>query len=149
AAARLATAAAALPFARMDSEIVHGERRLLSGDELAEWRSLMASPTLRALLGAGLGVGLPERPFLNAWRLGRGDSMSVHPDGRVYRGTLSLGLCRGWSAADGGAIAFGEPGAAGFLVRERWLPHLGDALLFRPAHDSWHAVEPVLGDKIR
>jgi hypothetical protein len=75
--------------------------------------------------------------------------MSAHPDGRLYCGTLSLGLCSGWTAADGGAIAFGDPTPQGFHVRERWLPHLGDALLFAPAADTWHAVEPVTSDKTR
>jgi hypothetical protein len=147
AAARLAAQAAALQYQRMDTDIVHAERHLLVEGELAEWRALMA--TTRSLFGAVLGVPLAEKLFINAWRLGRGDSMSVHPDGRLYCGTLSLGLCEGWTAADGGAIAFGEPGRDGFCVRERWLPHLGDALLFAPAADTWHAVEPVLSDKIR
>jgi len=149
AASRLLEQAAALTYKRMDSDIVHAERHLLGEGDLPEWRALMASPVTRRLFGAVLGVPLPERLFINAWRLGRGDSMSVHPDGRLYCGTLSLGLCPGWRAADGGAIAFGEPTKDGFLVRERWLPHLGDALLFAPVADTWHAVEPVLSEKTR
>ena len=133
----------------MDTDLVHAQRRLLEGDELPEWRALMASPIVRRLFGAVLGVALPERLFINAWRLERGDYMGVHPDGRLYRGTLSLGLSDGWTAADGGAIAFGDPTADGFQVRERWLPHVGDALLFAPSHDTWHAVEPVLAQKTR
>jgi hypothetical protein len=150
AAARLAAQAAALPYKRMDTDIVHAERRLLGDGELPEWRALMASPVTQRLLASVLGVPLlPERLFINAWRLRRDDHMSVHPDGRLYCGTLSLGLCADWTAADGGAIAFGEPTAEGFRVRERWLPHLGDALLFAPAADTWHAVEPVLSEKTR
>lgn len=148
-AARLLAQTQPLPFVRMDSELVHAERRLLADGELPEWRALMASPILQRLFGAVLGVVLPERLFINAWRLRRDDHFAVHPDGRLYRGTLSLGLCEGWSAAHGGAIAFGDPTPAGFVVRERWLPHLGDALLFAPSHDSWHTVEPVSGDRTR
>src|SRR2546430_2110049 len=116
-------------------------RHWLGDGDLPEWRALMRAT--RRLFGSVLGLPLPDKLFINAWRLGRGDSMSVHPDGRLYCGTLSLGLCRGWTAADGGAIAIGEPTKTGFLVRERWLPHLGDVLLFAPGADTWHAVEPV------
>ena len=149
AAARLAEAAGVLAFSPMQTDLVHATRHLLAGHELAEWRALMESPALKRLFGAVLGVELPERLFINAWRLQRGDFFAVHPDGRLYRGTLSLGLSTGWTAADGGAIAFGDPTAAGFSVRERWLPHLGDALLFAPSADTWHAVEPVLSDRVR
>jgi hypothetical protein len=144
-----ARAAAALPFARMDTDLVHAQRCLLGEADLPEWRALMASPIVRRLFGAVLGVDLPERLFINAWRLERDDYMGVHPDGRLYRGTLSLGLNDGWTAADGGAIAFGDPTGSGFVARERWLPHAGDALLFAPARDSWHTVEPVLSGKTR
>jgi hypothetical protein len=149
AAARLAEQAAALAFDRMDSPVVHAERHLLGAADVPEWRALMAAPELRRLLGVVLGVALPERVVINAWRMRAGDNMAVHPDGRLYCGTLSLGLSRGWRAADGGAIAFGAPTAAGLDVRERWWPHLGDALLFAPAHDTWHAVEPVQGPATR
>jgi hypothetical protein len=147
AAARLAAQAAALSYARMTTDIVNAERHLLGDGELPEWRALMLAT--RSLFGSVLGVPLPEKLFINAWRLGRDDSMAVHPDGRLYCGTLSLGLSDGWTAADGGAIAFGEPTRNGFAVRERWLPHLGDALLFAPAADTWHCVEPVRSPKTR
>jgi hypothetical protein len=148
AAARLASQAAALAYKRMDTDIVHAERRLLGDGELPEWRALMLAT--RRLFAAVLGVPLlPERLFINAWRLARGDSMSVHPDGRLYCGTLSLGLSDGWTAADGGAIAFGDPAKSGFQVRERWLPHLGDALLFAPTAGTWHCVEPVVSERTR
>ena len=75
--------------------------------------------------------------------------MGVHPDGRFYAATISLGLCEGWSAADGGAIAFGMPRHDGLEVRQRWIPHLGDACLFAPDGATWHAVEPVTTDRIR
>jgi hypothetical protein len=149
AASRLAEQASALPYTRLSTEIVEADRHLLEAGELPEWQSLMTSRPVRMILGAILGIELPEKTFVNVWRLGRGDLMSVHPDGRLYRGTLSLGLNLGWRAQDGGAIAFGEPGPEGFVVRERWLPHAGDALLFAPGVDTWHAVEPVLSNKIR
>lgn len=147
AASRLEAAASALSFSRMSTEIVEADRHLLKSGELGEWQSLMQS--VRRIFGAILGIELPEKTFVNVWRLQKGDFMSVHPDGRLYRGTISLGLNRDWRAVDGGAIAFGEPTANGFLVRERWLPHAGDALLFAPGVDSWHAVEPVLSEKTR
>ena len=70
--------------------------------------------------------------------------MPVHPDGRRYQGTASLGLSEGWRASQGGAIAMGTPEGERFMVNARWLPQLGDLLLFAPSHDTWHAVEPVL-----
>ena len=70
--------------------------------------------------------------------------MPVHADGRRYHGTVSLGLSEGWTAAHGGAIAFGAPTVGRFEVRQRWLPHAGDLLLFAPNRTSWHAVEPVV-----
>jgi hypothetical protein len=133
----------------MDSEIVHAERRWLTADELVEWQSFLAAPTTRAILGGVLGVELPENITGKVWRLRRDDYFAVHPDGRLYRGTISLGLCDGWSAADGGAIAFGEPRASGLEVRERWLPHAGDVCLFAPDRTTYHAVEPVRSDRVR
>jgi hypothetical protein len=149
AATQLADAARALVYTPLTTELVHAERHLLAAGELDAWQSFMAAPATRALLGAVLGVELPQKLVVNAWQMRRGDLMGVHPDGRLYRGTLSLGLTPGWTAADGGAIAFGDPTPTGFVPRERWFPHLGDALLFAPAHDTWHAVEPVLGQRLR
>jgi hypothetical protein len=149
AAARLASAAAALPYVRMDSQLVHAERRLLDGDELGQWRALLLLPSLRRLFGAVLGAELPPTLVANSWRLGAGDYFAVHPDGRLYRGTISLGLCHGWTAADGGALAFGEPTAAGLVVHERWLPHAGDVCLFAPDRATFHAVEPVRSTRTR
>jgi hypothetical protein len=149
AAAALADEAARLPTTRMDTELVRAERCLAGAEDLATWRAFLAAPSTRRILGAILGVELPEATVMNVWRLQRGDSFSVHPDGRLYRGTVSLGLSTGWTAADGGAIAFGDPTPDGLLVRERWLPHAGDVCLFAPDRTTWHAVEPVLSDRAR
>jgi hypothetical protein len=148
-AARLRAAVEALPRERMDTEWVHAERHLCVDGELPDWLGCLAAPSTRRLVGAVLGVALPEAIVANVWRLGRGDWFAVHPDGRLYRGTISLGLCDGWRADDGGAIAFGVPRADGLEVRERWLPHAGDACLFAPDRATWHAVEPVRADRSR
>ena len=109
---------------------------------LAALDVLLRSPVLRDLLGAALGVGLPDRLQMNAWRLGPGDRIRAHPDGHRYAATFALGLNPGWAARDGGAIAFGEPAPGGLAVTERWLPFLGDLCCFVPDHDTWHVVEP-------
>jgi hypothetical protein len=139
----LAEAAEALAFGRLDSEVVHADRRLLEDGELPAWQALSGGETLRALAGAALGRALGPRLTINAWRLHHGDRMEVHPDGPRYDGTFSLGLNADWRAAQGGAIAFGTPSEAGFQVSQRWLPHGGDLLLFAPHALSWHLVEPV------
>lgn len=109
---------------------------------IATLEALLRGPALRELLGAALGVVLPDRLQLNAWRLGPGDRIRAHPDGHRYAATFALGLNPGWTAADGGAIAFGAPAEGGLLVTERWLPFLGDLCCFVPGHDTWHVVEP-------
>jgi len=109
----------------------------------------MASPIFRGLCGLVLGRELPGGLVVNAWRLQQHDYMGVHPDGVYYRGTFSLGLNPAWDPAMGGAIAFGDPGPDGFEIAERWYPHLGDALLFAPDVDTWHCVEPVIGQNVR
>jgi len=77
----------------------------VDADELAPWTRLMRSREMRTLCAAVLGVPtMPETIVLNAWHLAHGDTMSVHPDGKRYTGTLSLGLSHDWTAADGGAI---------------------------------------------
>ncbi|MCB9740675.1 MAG: 2OG-Fe(II) oxygenase [Deltaproteobacteria bacterium] len=98
---------------------------------------------LHALLSAALGVALPGRAQWNAWRLLPGDAMALHADGTRYAATVSVGLSEGWRAIDGGAIAFGTPDASGLVVRERWLPQLGDVLAFVVGATGWHAVEEV------
>jgi len=90
-----------------------------------------------------MGLDLPSRIFVRAWKLGPGDSMAIHKDGLHDVTTFSIGLCEDWTAAAGGAIAFGDPAHGGLTVTERWLPHLGDLLIFRPTARAWHAVEPV------
>ncbi len=107
------------------------------------WRRALLGGPLHTLLSAACGVVLPSEIQLNAWRLHAGDRMALHADGTRYAATVSLGLSAGWRAADGGAIAFGWPTADGLSVQERWLPHLGDALLFAVEATLWHAVEPV------
>ncbi len=141
---RLAAAAAALPFERMETEWVQGDRRLLSDGELSEWITFLGDARTRRLIGGLLGRALPDTLTTNTWRLHPGDTMPVHPDGRRYHATVALGLCEGWTAADGGAIAMGTPTDAGFRVDGRWLPHLGDLLLFVPSRTTWHGVEPVV-----
>ncbi len=148
-AAGLARAAAALPFERMETDLVRADRRLLASGELPEWRSFLAADETRERFGARLGRDLPPGLVVNVWRMRAGDAIGPHPDGPLYRGTLTLGLNPGWTAADGGAIAFGEPGPDGLRVRERWLPLAGDGLLFAPGEASWHAVEPVAPGRTR
>ncbi len=143
-------AVSALAFSRMETDLLTCERHLVAGDELSELVGLMQSDLLRRLLSPIVGRVLPAGTVVNAWRLSQGDSFGIHPDGPRYQGTFSVGLCDRWTARDGGAIAFGEPTSEhGFIVAERWLPQLGDLLVFAPDHDTWHAVEPVMGDRTR
>ncbi|MGB0588766.1 MAG: 2OG-Fe(II) oxygenase [Myxococcota bacterium] len=145
AAAALSNEIVGLPFERMDTPWVRGARhRLEGGAALSAWTTLLTSITTRALFGGILGRTLDAHLTANVWRLETDDRMPVHPDGRRYQGTLSLGLSKGWSASQGGAIAIGHPTERGFEVTRRWLPHQGDVLLFAPAVDTWHAVEPVI-----
>lgn len=97
----------------------------------------------RALCGAALGRALPMRFLSQGWRMEPGDGLAIHPDGARYAATLVLGLSPGWTAAMGGALAFGEPSLDGLRAPLRWLPQAGDALLFAPHATSFHAVEPV------
>ena len=138
-----------LPLVRLTTVLLDAERRLLADDEVPTWLDLLQGEALRALVGDVLRREMPLGLVVNAWRLQRGDHMGVHPDGPLYRGTISLGLCSGWTAADGGAIAFGDNTREGFTVRERWYPHLGDACMFAPEADTWHCVEPVRTDVVR
>lgn len=132
----------ALPRQRLETELVRAERaRVHQG--LPALQEILTAAHTRTLLGAVLGVALPPQVEANAWHLQPGDCMGVHPDGPRYRATWALGLNRGWTAADGGAIAFGQPlPDGGFDVRSRWLPHRGDLCLFVPHATSWHQVEP-------
>jgi|GEM_PF-1123378 len=139
----------ALSWTRLTTELVQADRHLLRRDDVPTWLDLLQGEVFRALVSAVLGRTMPAGLVVNAWRLARGDLMGVHPDGRLYFGTISLGLAEGWNACDGGAIAFGEPHRDGFIVRQRWFPHLGDACLFAPDGDTWHAVEAVRSERVR
>ncbi|MFO0744468.1 MAG: 2OG-Fe(II) oxygenase family protein [Myxococcota bacterium] len=139
----------ALSMTRLETELVRADRHLLGKDDVPTWLDLLGGEVFRGLVGSVLGRPMPPGLVVNAWRLGRGDMMGVHPDGRGYFGTVSLGLAEAWSACDGGAIAFGLPRPSGFEVRQRWFPHLGDVCLFAPDGDTWHAVEAVRTKKVR
>ncbi len=149
AATTILSSALALPLARMTTDLLDADRYLLAADDVTSWLDLLQNSTLRALVGDVLRREMPRGLVVNAWRLSRGDHMGVHPDGPLYRGTISLGLCTGWTAADGGAIAFGDKAGDDFIVRERWYPHLGDVCMFAPEADTWHCVEPVRTDMQR
>ena len=145
AARELADALKGAPFETMQTPWVRGERHVIDeGSPLNAWADFLVSEVTRALFSAVLARPLSPAMIANGWRLHEGGEMPVHPDGRRYQGTASLGLSEGWRACQGGAIAMGAPEAEGFKVSARWLPQLGDLLLFAPAHDTWHAVEPVL-----
>jgi len=141
AARAIARDAEALPYERFESDVARGDKCLLRGNQLRDWRVFLLGGRTRRLFGGLLGRQLPDGLVMNAWRMQPGDGMAVHPDGRLYWATVSLGLSEGWTAADGGAIAFGDPDSSGFVVRERWFPHLGDVCLFVPTPTSWHVVE--------
>lgn len=145
----LRAAATHLPMVRLTTDLLDADRHLLGADELAPWLDLLQHEAVRTLVSAVLGRTMPPGLVVNAWRLSRGDFMGIHPDGRLYQGTISLGLSEGWTAADGGAIAFGDRQGDELLVRQRWFPHLGDACMFAPDIDTWHAVEPVRSDARR
>jgi hypothetical protein len=165
AAQALAAEVAALPFTRLDTDRVSAFRarfgaegadlpvggepnRARAEPSLSELGALLVSESFRALAGGVLGVALPPCVTGNVWRLTMGDGMRAHPDGPRYAGTFALGLNDGWRAADGGAIAFGEPHDGGFDVRGRWLPFLGDVCLFAPHARSWHIVEPPTRERL-
>ena len=122
---------------------MRGDGCAIAGDELGPVIEAFRRGPLHALVGRVMGEALPARLFTRAWRLAAGDHIATHKDGLHYVTTFSLGLCDGWSASHGGAIAFGRPVAKGLEIVERWLPHRGDLLLFRPSARAWHAVEAV------
>ncbi len=142
-------AARALGVVRLATDLVQADRHLLAANELTPWLDLLQSDAFRELVTLALGRAMPRGLVVNAWRMNRGDRMGVHPDGPLYRGTISLGLCDTWSEDDGGAIAFGDKDGDSFTPTQRWYPRLGDALLFAPTKDSWHCVEPVRGETTR
>lgn len=132
------------PLERFQTEAFTGEKycNVVLHEMFHRLRSLLTLPSLRELMGLALGLRLPAGLTLNGWRLGPGDRFTLHPDGHAYHATFALGLNEGWRAEDGGAIAFGEPGPDGMIVRERWLPFAGDLCCFVPHAQSWHLVEP-------
>lgn len=117
---------------RMDTELVHAWRVRSSAP-------LFADPVVRAVCSAVLGIELGEQVESNRWRMAPGDGIYAHRVGRRYAATFTLGLNEGWTAADGGAIAFGDPATG--EVTDRWLPHAGDLMLFAGGEHSWHWVE--------
>jgi hypothetical protein len=151
AAQRLHDAACRLPFKALNTDIVSALRCWLGDDDLPEWRAFFHDATVRKLLGGVLGVSPAPETTINVWKLRphSEDRMRAHLDGRRYAATFSVGLSPDWLAADGGAIAFGQPTKEGFVVQERWLPFLGDLCLFLPRQALWHAVEPVSGERPR
>jgi hypothetical protein len=143
AAAELLERVCALPFTRLDFDVVCAAWSKPAAS-LGTAHDLLLSSAFRAAASSVLGVTLPEAMIVNAWHLSTGDHMRPHRDSRHYVGAFCVGLCPDWSPARGGAIAFGPGSAAGITAEERWHPHLGDLLLFRPSPTSWHTVEPVL-----
>lgn len=150
----LAEAAAAqaqtLPCARVEAAVVSAERALVDeaiGGPLGEVRARLTHPATRRFFGAALGRDLGGPMHLNVWHLAPEERMAVHQDGARYAATVAVGLNAGWTAADGGAIAYGVPGPGGLGVSHRWLPHLGDVVVFAPTATSWHAVEPPARDR--
>lgn len=146
-AAALADAHANLAYERMAVGITWADRHVCTPDDagpIAVWLAIMASDAFRGLIGAVLGVALPNRVTANAWRMRPGDEIRAHPVGTTYVATISIGLNAKWTAQDLGAIAFADaaPGDAAFAVRARWLPHLGDGLAIARGPASWHWVEP-------
>lgn len=143
--------ALSLPTARVEAAIVSAARAEVGeavAGALAEVRALLAHAATRRFFGAAFARDLGGPLHLNLWRLGPGERMAVHQDGARYAATVALGLNPGWRADDGGAIAFGVPGADGLGVTTRWLPHLGDAVAFAPTATSWHAVEPPARERL-
>lgn len=125
-----------------DTATARFETALVRGNKAAAVVPLFSDAIVRRMLGGLLGLPLPARTHVNRWRLDAGDFMKPHRDGRHYVATFSVGLSRDWTAADGGAIAFGRPHPDGFITEHRFLPHRGDVVVFQPTGESWHQVEP-------
>ncbi len=133
---------------RMDNNYCNADCHDALDDDgaIGAWIGLLRCDAMRELIGAVLRLELPEGMMAKVWQLGPGDHVGPHADGVRYVATLCLGLSAGWTARHGGGIVFGEPSEARMEARTRWLPHLGDAMLFRPEAWRWHAVEPVAKD---
>jgi hypothetical protein len=117
---------------RLDTDLVHAHRTRTRAP-------LFEHPAVRHLMGAVLGLRLEGAVECNRWRMQPGDGILAHRVGRRYAATFTLGLNQGWTAADAGAIAFGDPATG--EVQTRWLPHAGDVLVFAGGEWSWHWVE--------
>lgn len=143
----LAREVQALSLQGMDTDSAHG-RRCVVEERLPSLGRLMADDLTRRILGAVIGVALPVRVVMHAWRYEPGDKLQTDCDG-PYDGPgdaahFALGLNLGWTAADGGAMALGRLGTdARSEPGQRWLPHDGDLCLFLPTAMSWCAVEPT------
>jgi hypothetical protein len=141
---RLLSDVASAPFARLTRPNVLSDELKLSGGEAVGVSALFrGGGALHRLFSFVLGRPLPTHLLARIWRMHPGDFIAIHNDAPRYVAAFVLGLSQGWSAADGGGLAFGTPTAQGFDVHTRWLPHAGDLLLFIPSALSWHAVEPV------
>lgn len=125
----------ALPLERQDNTYLRGLYYQVTESKLKTLLPDFANGVVRQLLSATLNKPLPSSLFLRAFQLNEGDLIAEHVDGEHYAATFSIGLCEHWTAANGGAIAFGE---------QRWLPHLGDVLVFVTSRALSHRVEPVM-----
>lgn len=133
----------ALPMERQDNTYLRGGYYQPDADEVRALLPDFASGAIRELFGATLGKVLPSRMFLRAFQLQADDLIAEHVDGEHYAATFTIGLCDRWSSAQGGAIAFGENRQGTFHTQSRWLPHLGDVLVFVTSKTLAHRVEPV------
>ena len=122
------------------SPVVTAQRALLHEGPVYQ---LMQNAVFRKLVSTLLKVPLREQVWLQAWGISKGECIKSHSDGTSYSGTCTVGCSSNWKAKDGGAISFGKNTQQGWESTFRWLPHLGDMLLFRPKADLWHAVEEV------
>lgn len=137
----------ALPFTRHDNPYLIGHYHQLTEKQSDELVPEFVNGLIHQLLGTLLDQTLPTRLFLRAFQLNVDDQIAEHVDGMHYAATFSLGLCPDWRASNGGAIAFGERQGEIFSVNQRWLPHLGDLLVFVTSASLLHRVEPVAAGK--
>jgi len=130
----------ACDFQPYQTNFLKGKRCRVSDGLLVQ---LMADSRIRQLFSSILNMPLTGEILAHGWKLENGDYIGSHIDGTKYIGTLTLGGNQHWKASNGGAFTFGTPGRKSFQSEYRWIPELGNALLFRPRSDLWHAVEEV------